>query len=128
MANLQGSLLTSLKSHLSHPPLQLTGNRPTNLGKPTTLYSVSSFQSASSSVPRVWKFEADPLSELAKRARSTTLRSTPSIQRRQESSPRVWQFEAEPVPLPMPYNNTAIPPSDEVTGSAALPREITHCF
>lgn len=28
----------------------------------------------------------------------------------------------------MPYNNSAIPPTAEITGAATLPRKSSHCF
>ena len=88
---------------------------------PSTIHAGLSTQP----IPRPLTFESAPDTQPPTSEELRVIRSA-SILPGPKSTPRVWNFIVDPPSTQMPYNNTAIPPSEEVTGSAALPCRAPH--
>lgn len=101
-----------------------TNKQPDDEDELTYLGTVSSHRPTPQIEPLLWTLKTDPRFQHTTTQALPEHRSTPLIQKQADIPPRVWKIQADPGSPRMPYNNTAIPPSEEITGSAALPRKV----
>ena len=125
MANPHQGFFARRQPHGLLPFLSPTADKkPDDEDEVTYIGTVSRHRPTHQAGPPLRAFQVDPRFQHTSIQAFPGYHPTPVIQPKAGTSSRAWKFQADPRSPLMPYNNTAIPPSEEVTGSAALPRKV----
>ena len=126
MANPQQGFFASRQPHGLLPwPSPTADKKPDDEDELTYIGTVSRHRPTPQAGPPLRTFQVDPRFQPNSTQAFPGYHPAPLIETKAGTSSRAWKFQADPRSPLMPYNNTAIPPSEEITGSAALPRKVS---